>query len=399
MSGQEAYETWRAAVPEYVCNVPAGKWDDLPPTIRAGFDAIAAQEPGGLRATLAEVTREYALLVRYLGPGATQAALSGCEPRDVVLDEPRSAPELDLASNEMRPGELDAVLASVPPCGEVSSWGMRCRVIRAHETHRDRDGNMWQPERELAVRPMRRVDWARVSEAVADRERERDDARAELAAIRELLDEVGVMAANAPEDGDLFGVLEEIAMRIGAVDVPGTENAVTGSTPGAASGPERPLAALLADRRQLREALRRIALGSAGDPSAAAGEALTASREYREQWEVLERELGASPKLGELTIAVCEIPGHAPHAARVTVDYGLQVTSFCLPPEHAEFLGDALASGKAAAVTAELHRLRELLAEALDYAERIPDAQGETMLGRAIRERIAGIRKRAGLPS
>jgi hypothetical protein len=42
--GQAAYETWRAAVPEFVCNVPAGPWDELSPAIRAGFDAIAAQE-------------------------------------------------------------------------------------------------------------------------------------------------------------------------------------------------------------------------------------------------------------------------------------------------------------------------------------------------------------------
>jgi hypothetical protein len=38
--------------------------------------------------------------------------------------------------------------------------------------------------------------------------------------LRSLLDGVGVMAANAPEDGDSFGVLEQIAMRIAAVDVP-----------------------------------------------------------------------------------------------------------------------------------------------------------------------------------
>lgn len=39
-------------------------------------------------------------------------------------------------------------------------------------------------------------------------------------ALRELLDEIGVMAANAPEDGDSFGLLEEIAMRIAAAGVP-----------------------------------------------------------------------------------------------------------------------------------------------------------------------------------
>jgi hypothetical protein len=42
----------------------------------------------------------------------------------------------------------------------------------------------------------------------------------ELADLRDLLDEIGVMAANAPEDGDSFGVLEQIAMRIAAADVP-----------------------------------------------------------------------------------------------------------------------------------------------------------------------------------
>jgi septal ring factor EnvC (AmiA/AmiB activator) len=42
---------------------------------------------------------------------------------------------------------------------------------------------------------------------------------AERDRLRELLDEIGVTAANAPEDGDSFGLLEEIAMRIAAADV------------------------------------------------------------------------------------------------------------------------------------------------------------------------------------
>ena len=37
--------------------------------------------------------------------------------------------------------------------------------------------------------------------------------------LRELLDEVGTLAANAPED-DAFAVCEDIAMRIAAIDVP-----------------------------------------------------------------------------------------------------------------------------------------------------------------------------------
>ena len=68
-----------------------------------------------------------------------------------------------------------------------------------------------------------------------------DKARAEADHLRELLDEIGVMAANAPEEGDSFGLLEEIAMRIAAVDVPDStpldewpdpENPGTGRTPG-----------------------------------------------------------------------------------------------------------------------------------------------------------------------
>lgn len=63
-------------------------------------------------------------------------------------------------------------------------------------------------------------------------------------ALRGLLDEIGVMAANAPEDGDSFGLLEQIAWRIAAVDVPDStpldewpdpENPITGRTPGAAA--------------------------------------------------------------------------------------------------------------------------------------------------------------------
>lgn len=43
---------------------------------------------------------------------------------------------------------------------------------------------------------------------------------AEVDRLRELLDEVGTLAANAPEDGDSFGLLEEIAMRVAERDVP-----------------------------------------------------------------------------------------------------------------------------------------------------------------------------------
>jgi hypothetical protein len=43
--GKAVYEAWRAAVPDLVCNVPGGPWEDLPETVQAGFNALAAREP------------------------------------------------------------------------------------------------------------------------------------------------------------------------------------------------------------------------------------------------------------------------------------------------------------------------------------------------------------------
>lgn len=65
-----------------------------------------------------------------------------------------------------------------------------------------------------------RAELADVRERAEFYESERDSWRATAEGQRTLLDEIGVMAANAPEDGDLFGLLEEIAMRIAADGVP-----------------------------------------------------------------------------------------------------------------------------------------------------------------------------------
>ncbi len=59
------------------------------------------------------------------------------------------------------------------------------------------------------------------------------------------------------------------------------------------------LAALAADRNQLREALRRVATGTAGDPSDTARRALEASRDYREQWEGI-ADARPAPELAKL---------------------------------------------------------------------------------------------------
>jgi hypothetical protein len=52
---------------------------------------------------------------------------------------------------------------------------------------------------------------------------------------------------------------------------------------------------------------------------------------------------GVSPeRLPELTISTCEQPGHVGHAARITIGDDTSVTTFCLRPEHAVFLSQAL---------------------------------------------------------
>ena len=43
---------------------------------------------------------------------------------------------------------------------------------------------------------------------------------AERGNLRGLLDDIGVLAANAPEDGDSFSVLEEIVMRVASAGIP-----------------------------------------------------------------------------------------------------------------------------------------------------------------------------------
>jgi len=132
--------------------------------------------------------------------------------------------------NEMTPGQAayeawrgdDVASALVPPWAGVG----------------DGDRARWEAGMKAAITT------ALIAEGLGNIVRERDAARAERNELRELLDEIGVTAANAPEDGDSFGLLEQIAMRIAAVGVPDStpleerpdpDNPVTGRTPGAAS--------------------------------------------------------------------------------------------------------------------------------------------------------------------
>lgn len=143
--------------------------------------------------------------------------------RKLLADrEPQAAPEL--AETLSSPAELARWVEANH--GDHPEWVSELRALLPISE---------QPTPELtpveAVRLAVAEDWQPIV----------DKAHAEADHLRELLDEIGVMAANAPEDEDSFGVLEQIAMRIAAMDVPDTtpidewpdpENPVTGRTPG-----------------------------------------------------------------------------------------------------------------------------------------------------------------------
>jgi hypothetical protein len=77
-----------------------------------------------------------------------------------------------------------------------------------------------------------------IYEQLSSREAELEGAYTVNDHLRDLLDEIGTLAANAPEDGDSFGVLEEIAMQIAAVDVPDSEPATAAAPELAAAAPD-----------------------------------------------------------------------------------------------------------------------------------------------------------------
>lgn len=97
--GQAAYETWRAAVPDFVCNVPVGPWDELSPHVRAGFNAITARTCAA-DSELAKLARELQAEAEEISPGgrgsmhdiAWADALRSCAARvNRVLREPAAA--------------------------------------------------------------------------------------------------------------------------------------------------------------------------------------------------------------------------------------------------------------------------------------------------------------------
>jgi hypothetical protein len=138
----------------------------------------------------------------------------------------RDNPAAQRQANELRerigmlPSPPDAEIAEQPPTPElIRAMG----VIAAYEDYARRmtipDASARAALRERhGVEPTPELAAYEADIASLTDQRNRVSETADH--LRELLDEIGVMAANAPEDGDSFGVLEEIAMRIAAVDVP-----------------------------------------------------------------------------------------------------------------------------------------------------------------------------------
>jgi hypothetical protein len=128
----------------------------------------------------------------------------------------------------------------------------------------------------------------------------------ELAALRELLDEIGVMAANAPEDGDSFGLLEEIAMRIAAAGVPDEwpdpENPVAGRTPGAAAAPGLAADGSLSGHVTVRFPAGLIA--AAGQVAASEGMTVSAWIRREVEREAARREQPAPEPASAMTVTV-----------------------------------------------------------------------------------------------
>lgn len=148
----------------------------IEPLIRADERAVAAKEP------------QAAPVVTFGAPAGRRLSLGPCpsHPGSVhaqILDEPFDGTE------------VWACLRALADIAESASTEITVRDATP------------APDPAAAL-----GDWPAI---LADVTQQRDD-------LRELLDQVGVLAANAPEDDGSFAVCEQIAMRIAAAGVPDT---------------------------------------------------------------------------------------------------------------------------------------------------------------------------------
>jgi hypothetical protein len=193
----------------------------LPPVLQRAWEAVAAQEPRSPEppAMTPAVARPYpgstivlavreglsdesvasavaALTAATEGEGVTVVTVRGVEA--LRTWQPQPAPGALLRSDAETAAMLRADLADAE--AQLAKWprcpaGCSCRAGIGDDADRNECGcdgpcNGGEPPAPEADR------------------------------YRGLLDEIGTIAANAPEDGDSFAVLERIAMMVAAVDVP-----------------------------------------------------------------------------------------------------------------------------------------------------------------------------------
>ncbi len=104
--------------------------------------------------------------------------------------------------------------------------GQAARAVFLAEA--DRTTADWMPATPWEkLPPWLRGKWEAIAQAAIDASAYVSQLEHDTAASAQLLDEIGVLAANAPEDGDSFAVLEEITMRIAAHGIPDESAAAT----------------------------------------------------------------------------------------------------------------------------------------------------------------------------
>jgi hypothetical protein len=128
--------------------------------------------------------------------------------RDLAAQEPPAAP-----GEVVHLSPRDATYVT-PCCGQTPFELARTDRMTNDPPLVTCGGPEMKPAPEMAAQPGLRVDWARVSEAVADRERERDEARAERDALHERAE--AAEAEKRQAKGDLAGLEDRLAKVIAA---------------------------------------------------------------------------------------------------------------------------------------------------------------------------------------
>jgi hypothetical protein len=178
--GQAAYEAFRSAVPDWVCNVPAGPWDELSPAVQAGFDAIAAQEPQPAPGAALDVAVE---ALRVIALGVELNAIGKGHPIDPSVTADKALVAIrDLRAAEPVPaqaealGDWPAILADVTQQRD----DLRERAEAAEAAKRQAKGELAALENRLSLV---------IAAAVVAEQARAEAAETEAARLRDLLAE------------------------------------------------------------------------------------------------------------------------------------------------------------------------------------------------------------------